>query len=360
MFRTLAVLCTCLLSAALSADNDDWTAIIRQQPYLDSIGMVDNLTTIRQWVLMGQSYCEQPDRHILFDDRGRFVGWMSDAETDAETQEKLNERRQTLVEQGRVDTWLPGSESSRGYPFALACDQPHVDVPLAMARLFGTSPEDRLWGTWDGLTAGSVEQPVSLAELVTQVWKHRQAGFDDPLESIHLEQFMAQLVVESGAVKQAQSADNAIGILQLRRQALDDCGLDARFYRHRMAQVDCAARLYVLIRRNLQPVFEQRFGHLPADKQQALFARLLMQTYHSGVGHMTELLTGRELGKAAAYFAEHHERFSADEIATGLLYHNLGRPPWGWESLVYLIDIDIVTTEICRNDSSLGCSVVND
>lgn len=356
-----ATVCTLVLSSAMAfAAEGHWTDIIRGQPYTDSVGMVDNLKTIRRWVLLSSAYCEEPERHILFDERGRFVGWMSDQETEAQTQAKLNERRQQMVQQGRVERWIAGSETQLGYPFALACDQPHVDVPAALDRLFGQTEADRLWGTWDGMTAGSAEAPISLAELVRLVWEHRQSEFVPPISSVRLEQFMAQLVVESGAVKQAQSAVNAIGILQLRQQALEDCELETRFYRHRMAQVDCAARLYVLNRRNLQPVFERHFGHLPTAKKQALFARLLMQTYHSGIGHMTELLEGDEQGRAAAYFAENHKRFSAAEMATGMLYHNLGRPPWGWDSLVYLIDIDIVMDEICANAASSFCSTVRE
>lgn len=351
-----SVLILLLASPAQSSELTKWTDVIRQQPYHDSSGMSENLTTIRRWVLLSDAWCAESDRHILFDKRARFLSWMSDLETDPETQLKLNQLRQSLVSEGRVEQWLPGSDGTLGYPFALACDQPHVDLPTALDRLSGKNQGDRLWGTWDGMTAGSADNPVSLYELVKQVWNHRQKDFETPISSIGFEQFLAQLLVESGAVKQARSAVDAVGILQLRQQVLDDCDLDARFYEHRMAQVDCASRLYVLLRRNLEPMFEERFGHLPDDKRQALFGRLLMQSYHSGIGNMEALLLSEEQGKAAAFFAQQHESYSARDISTGMIYHNMGREPWGWESLAYLIDIDIVSEYLCDSGRFETCA----
>lgn len=68
-----------------------------------------------------------------------------------------------------------------------------------------------------------------------------------------------------------RSSDNALGMLQLKPEVLNVCGIDKRFYQHRMAQVDCAVRLYVMIRRNLKPAFSSVFGHLDKIKQQSLF-----------------------------------------------------------------------------------------
>lgn len=212
-----------------------------------------------------------------------------------------------------------------GYPFAFSCDQPHVDIDSAIGRL----KEKTVWGTWDGLTAGSEAEPVSLAETAQIVFDHRQTQLETALTELSFNLFLAQMVIESGAVKSATSRVNAIGILQLRSEALMDCGIPEAFYRHRMAQVDCAFRLYVLNRRNLEPVFLNRFGHLEANKRQRLLNLLLVQTYHSGIGNMQRLLGEDEQGKAAAYFAEHHQRFSAEDILTGMLFHNIGREPWG-------------------------------
>jgi hypothetical protein len=271
---------------------------------------------------------------------------MENAPTDVATQALLNKRRQTYFESGKVSQWLPGSESTLGYPFALSCNQPHVNVDDSVARLFGDVKADRIWGTWDGITAGSEQQPVSLAKTVQLVWLQRQGDFKQPLQALSFELFLAQLVIESGADKAATSRDNAIGILQLRKQVLEDCSIPERFYRHRMAQVDCAVRLYVLNRRNLEPLFMNRFGHLPTAKRERLFGLLLVQTYHSGIGNMRRLLGDGEQSKAAEYFAEHHDNFSADDMVVGMLFHNIGRPPWGWESLFYLIDIELVESHI--------------
>ncbi len=343
----LALIVT-LLGLLPSAKATDWIDLIRQSPYHISNGMSTNLSTIRTWVLLSEAYCEQPNRHIFFDLNGQFLGWMDNAATDAETQTKLNTRRAEYVKLGRATQWLPGADNQLGYPFAFACEQPHVDLNAAINRLLGRDADDQLWGTWDGMQAGTKESPVSLVDVVTLVWKQRNSQLEHPLSSLNFSLFLSQLVIESGAVKNARSKSNAIGILQLRPEAFADCGIDKRFYQHRMAQVDCAARLYVLNRRNLEPIFLQRFGHLEEAKRERLFGLLLVQSYHSGIGNMQKLLTDDVQGKAATYFAENHTKFSADDILTGILFHNLGREPWGWESLFYLLDIAITETVLCQ------------
>ncbi|MFQ3230319.1 hypothetical protein [Reinekea sp.] len=327
--------------------------VIRNAPYYSANGMTSNFQTIRRWVLFSEAYCENPDRHILFDATGRFLGWMENAPSDEATQTLLNERRQAYFDNGKVNQWLPGSESTLGYPFALSCNQPHVNVDTSVARLFGDAEADRIWGTWDGISAGSEQQPVSLAKTVQLVWQQRQGNFKQPLQALSFELFLAQLVIESGADKAATSRDNAIGIFQLREQVLEDCAIPTRFYRHRMAQVDCAVRLYVLNRRNLEPLFMSRFEHLPVAKRERLFGLLLVQTYHSGIGNMRRLLGEDEQGKAAKYFADHHNNFSAEDMVVGLLFHNIGRTPWGWESLFYLIDIELVESHIAERVDQL-------
>src|SRR5690625_7636293 len=82
-----------------------------------------------------------------------------------------------------------------------------------------------------------------------------------------------------------------------------------------MAQVDCALRLLEQNHRNLEPIFNATFGHLPTDKASDLYALLLIQAYHGGVGRVAGLMSDPETQGAAQYFARHHERFSAGDIA---------------------------------------------
>lgn len=301
---------------------------------------------LRRWVLLSKGYCEFPDRHVFFDQRGRFLTWMDNEEAALKTQEKLNKVRWQLHQNNKVNRWVEGSVSTIGYPFALSCHQPWVDIRAAINRVKGTTQKSKVWGTWDGVKAGTKSDPISLEALVSLMYQHRSSQLAEPIETLSLRLFIGQLIIESGAKKNIRSSQNALGMLQLKPEVLNDCGIEKRFYQHRMAQVDCAVRLYVMIKRNLQPVFLSVFGHLDKTKQQALFDILLVQSYHSGIGAMTKLLTDTEMGKAARYFAEHPQEFSAEDIATGMIFHNLGRQPWGWESLYYVLDIMIVSKSL--------------
>ncbi|WP_196157698.1 hypothetical protein [Reinekea sp. G2M2-21] len=336
-------------------DVQEWQQIIRQTPYSISLGMTGNLKTIRSWVLFNRGYCENENRHILFDSQGRFLSWQNDAQNSEETQQSLNDVRQRLFERGDVELWLPGLEGTMGYPFAFSCWQPHVNVSGSLDVLFGRAEESKLWGTWDGIVAGTQQKPVSLYDVVKLVWQQRQQDLREPITDFSFSLFLAQLLIESGGAKEARSQDDAVGILQLTPQALSDCGIDEKFYKHRMAQVDCAVRLYVVNRRNLNDPFNQRFSHLPEQKRERLFGLMLMQSYHSGIGNLSRLLEDGIEGKAAQYFAKYHEYYSADDIMTGLLYHNLGREPWGWSSLYYLIDIELVEAQVCQDALTSPC-----
>lgn len=330
------------------SENDGWTGIIRESPYWVSQGVYQNIQTIRSWVLAENAYCSESERHILFDMRGRFLGWIADGPDSASTQQKLNSTRQSLHDRGEVDSWLAGSEGQTGYPFALACDQPHVNLPEALARYLGTLPADRLWGLWDDLSFASSEQPGNLHDALLYVYNTRQQQGRLDLPAAMPLYLAGQLLIESGGQARAHSAANARGILQLSPSALSDCGLRPENYWHRLAQIDCALRLTNQNARNLRPAFESRFGHLPADKQDRLFTLLLIQAYHGGAARVQSLLDDETLARPAAYFAEHQERFSAGDIAFGMVFHNLGRDRFGLASLYYVADVQLATEALCR------------
>lgn len=155
-FVCLLIAAVALLATRVYAS--DWQQLIRNTPYSLSQGMTENLKTLRRWVLFNEGYCESPERHILFDISGRFLSWMDNTEDPEAMQTALNSVRASLYEQQRIERWLPGSAGVPGYPFAFSCDQPHVDIDSAIGRL----KEKTVWGTWDGLTAGSEAEPVSL------------------------------------------------------------------------------------------------------------------------------------------------------------------------------------------------------
>lgn len=356
--RTLIPLLV-MLTIAPTAHSDpgqpaDWKTLVRESPYWVSQGVYSNIITIRRWVLAGSGYCADTERHILFGLRGHFLGYIDNAGGRKATQAQLNQTRADLAREGRVDVWVPGDQTTTGYPFALACDQPHVNLDESIARYLGTRPAARIWGTWDDLSIGTETDTRSLHDALTSIYQTRQQQnrLNLPAE---LPRYLAgQILIESGGQQMAHSAAGARGILQLSASVLDDCDIEPDNYWHRLAQIDCALKLMNQNARNLRPVFEQRFGDLPKDKHDRLFTLLLIQAYHGGVSRVEALLDDDVLSRPADYFAQNQARFSAGDIAFGLIFHNLGRDRFGLASLYYVADVQIATQALCRRPRLKG------
>ena len=330
------------------ADTTGWTAIVRSSPYWVSQGVYTNILTIRRWVLKESGYCASTDRHILFDMRGQFLGWISNGDDSAETQKRLNDTRQSLHKKGLTEEWVAGDANTKGYPFALACDQPHVNLDLAVGRYLGARTKDRVWGAWDDLSFATRDQPGSLHDALMYIVQRRSEQNRFKLPAVLPNYLAGQILIESGGQARAHSRADAKGILQLSPSALKDCQIKPQNYWHRLAQIDCALRLMHQNARNLQPVFDERFGHLPQSKRDALFLLLLVQAYHGGAGRVQALLDDEILAKPADYFASNHERFTAGDIAFGMVFHNLGRDRLGLASLYYVADVQLATEALCR------------
>lgn len=355
LFVPLLVLAMAAPTASANEPVADWKDIVRSSPYWVSQGVYENIVTIRRWVLKETGYCSEPERHILYDMRGQFLGYMNDADSREKTQQQLNETRARLADSGRTDAWARGAPDTTGYPFALACDQPHVNVDEAVARYLGTQPEDRMWGAWDDLRFGSTDQPGTLHEALFYVYQTRaeQQRLDLPPE---LPRYLGgQVLIESGGRQRAHSSANARGILQLSPSALRDCEIRSANHWHRLAQIDCALKLMNQNARNLRPVFDERFGHLPSKKQDRLFTLLLVQAYHGGAARVQALMDDDTLSRPAVYFADNHDSYTAGDIAFGMIFHNLGRDRFGLASLYYLADVQLATEALCKNPE-LGSS----
>tara|TARA_R110002096_G_scaffold24099_4_gene76150 strand:- start:5178 stop:6317 length:1140 start_codon:yes stop_codon:yes gene_type:complete len=331
-----------------SADTPGWTAIVRGSPYWVSQGVYQNILTIRRWVLKETGYCSSPERHILFDMRGQFLGWISNGADRETTQKRLNDTRRSLHEKGLTEEWVAGDKGTKGYPFALACDQPHVDLDLAVGRYLGARARDRVWGAWDDLSFATSEKPGSLHDALMYIVQRRSEQNRFALPEVLPRYLGGQILIESGGQARAHSRADAKGILQLSPSALKDCQIRPQNYWHRLAQIDCALRLMHQNARNLQPAFDKRFGHLPESKRNELFVLLLVQAYHGGAGRVQALLDDETLAKPAAYFAPNHERFTAGDIAFGMVFHNLGRDRLGLASLYYVADVQLATEALCR------------
>ncbi|MEO3879585.1 transglycosylase SLT domain-containing protein [Rheinheimera fenheensis] len=324
----------------------NWTDVVRTKPYAQSQGVYDNMMNVRRWILTRSDHCAEPNRHLLFDMRGNFLQFIEDATDSPQTQRILNQTRQAMAQQGLVNAWVEGNSQTPGYPFAIRCHHPSVNLPLAIARYMGDHPDGRLSGNWDGIKVGSPKKQASLHDTLRLVHARRVQQKRISLPDDLLADLAGMLIIESGGVREAHSKANARGILQLTPQALKDCKVPKHKQLHRIAQVDCALWLFERNHRMLQSVFLTRFGHLPEDKQADIYRLLLIQAYHGGPGRVRSLLTDDELSKPAAYFAEHHQDFSAGDIAFGMVFHNLGRNRLGFASLYYTADIRIALQQL--------------
>ncbi len=342
----VATLFGCLFPANALAQEpvqpyQNWAEVVRSKPYAESQGVYDNVMNVRRWILTRSGHCTERNRHLLFDMRGNFLDFIEDAADSPQTQLILNQTRQGMAQQGRVHAWVEGNTQTLGYPFAIRCHQPSVDLPLAIARYLGEHPDGRLSGNWDGISVGTPKNQASLHDTLRLVHARRVQQKRISLPGDLLADLAGMLIIESGGVREARSKANARGILQLTPQVLKDCGVPASKQLHRIAQVDCALWLFERNHRMLRPVFLARFGHLPEEKQEHIYRLLLIQAYHGGPARVRSLLTDEEFSKPAAYFAEHHQDFSPGDIAFGMVFHNLGRNRLGFASLYYTADIRI-------------------
>ncbi len=336
---------------------NDWLDVVRQSPYQITKGFYKNISIIRRWVLLEEGFCENKDRHILFNRRGHFLGYLDNLTAPEQNQQALNQLRKKLFEEGRVSLWAEGTLDRTGYPFALACNQPHANIYASLDRMLGKNQEDLVWGTWDGMTIGSKDAPLPLAKVVLGVYDQRSLQTGTTWSNIVVHHLLGQILIESGARKLSFSSASAIGLLQLRPEVLNDCQTPPSFYLHRMAQIDCALKLYRQNHRNLLPAFANRFDQLPEAKKETLYAMLLVQAYHGGIGRILTLLGDGIPGKAARYYADHHNNFAAEDIALGMIFHNMGRQQLGMASLYYLIDVEVATEALCKTDPTLTADV---
>lgn len=347
--QALAVVVSMLLTPVTMAQGaavQRWTDVVRTKAFDDSQGVYDNMMNVRRWILTRTGHCTERNRHVLFDMRGNFLKFIEDADNSKQTQHNLNLSRQQLAEQGLVSAFVKGNSNTVGYPFAIRCHQPYVDLPLAIARYLGEHPDGRLSGSWNGISVGTPNNQASLHDVLKTVYQRRVKQKRITLPANLLPDLAGMLIIESGGLREAKSKANARGILQLTSTALKDCGVPANKHLHRIAQVDCALWLFERNHRMLQPVFVATFGHLPADKQEQIYRLLLIQAYHGGPGRVKSLFLDKELNRAATYFAANHEQFSAGDIAFGMVFHNLGRNRLGFASLYYTADIRIAQQQL--------------
>lgn len=344
-----------LLAGVSFADIWHWQDIVRVSPYWHSQQSHQNLMSLRGWILQQQDYCQDGARHVLFSHRGQFVGVIENDEDRDVNQQRINDKRQQLAESGVVPYWIKGEDNVRGYPFAINCDQPFAYLGNAMNRFIGTDDDDRFYGSWNGLNIGDANNTVSLKQALERVYQHHQLQGISTLPEDVVSLLAAKMLIESGGRPEVVSHTNAKGIMQLMPAVLSDCNIPAQFHFHRIAQLDCALRLLEQNHRNIRPSFDLVFGDLPHPKKENLYSLLLIQAYHGGAGRIRSLMTNEQFNGPALYFAQHHQDFTAGDIAVGMVFHNMGRNSLGFASLYYVSDVSVARDLLCAEQPTIGC-----
>lgn len=365
-FRKMTSKLSLIFSAALTVCSsvsavepvENWQEIARQKPMLEVSGAFNNIQSIRQWVLYGQQVCVDKEKHILFDGVGNFLADVSTRKNERlENQIKINEIRQALAKEARIDFWAPGQLSNTGYPFALACEQPDVDMKKATDRFLGQNKDDRFEGTFAGIKVGSKKQTVSLQEALKIIYqtRHKQGKLTFP--SSLLGYLSGQVLIESGGKRDVKSTSKALGVLQLLPSVLNECGVKKGQYFNRIAQIDCALQLTEQNHKILKAPFELRFDTLSTEKRSELYDLLLIQAYHGGVGRVRSLLIDPDLSRPAEFYSQDDRPFTAGDIAFGMIFNNIGKKQLGMASLYYVADVTLATRELCTHRKMRGESM---
>lgn len=355
--RALLILTLLVLSCGVLAVEPlkSWHEAARNKPMNSVVGAFGNIQSIREWVLYGQQVCVNKDKHILFDGVGNFlIDIPTRKDARKENQAKINAARLLMAKEARVDFWAPGQLSNPGYPFALACEQPDVDMRAAAERFLGQHKSDRFQGAYDGLKVGSPKKTVSLHEALKIIYETRRKQGKLTFPASQLSYLSGQILIESGGKREAKSSAKALGVLQLLPSVLKQCGVKKGNYLNRIAQIDCALKLTEQNHDLLKPHFDARFATLPAEKKSELYDLLLIQAYHGGIGRIRALLSDPELSKPAQYFAGNHLPFSAGDIAFGMVFNNLGKRQLGMASLYYVADVTLAARELCNHKKIKG------
>ncbi len=329
---------------------ENWHEAARKTPMTSIVGAFDNIQSIRQWVLYGQQVCTDKEKHILFDGVGNFLADVPTRKDERQqNQEKINQARLSLAQEARIDFWAPGKLSNPGYPFALACEQPDVDMKGATERYLGRHQDDRFHGTWAGVKVGSKNKPASLHDALKTVYEARRKEGKLTFPASQLSYLSGQVLIESGGKRDVKSSSRALGVLQLLPSVLHECGVKKNQYFNRIAQIDCALKLTEQNHKLLKTPFDERFASLPPHKQKELYDLILIQAYHGGVGRLRALLVDPELSLPAQYYAKDDRAFSAGDIAFGMIYNNLGKRQLGMASLYYVADVTLAARELCNH-----------
>jgi hypothetical protein len=344
----LALLIVCFLhvfAGTLSADSRQYTSVgelMRKMPYQHlKAGVAENWKRARRDILLGEGICRDPKKHVLLSFNGEHVATIGNRSSKRATQSKINRTRRQLAKKRR-EGYVLGTYSRIGYPFAFGCDAEYSERFLyGVKSYFGKTSGSRLKGSWKGV---HFRKPASIRTVLKTLddKKRRQGKISYPKRVSHL--LFGLLAIESGGYKKARSKANARGILQILPSQLKRCGVPRMYYYHRIAQADCALTLLESIHRHIYDDFLVRFRHLPRKKGEELYARLMVQSYHTGMETVRKLLNGRgSESKAARYYAKHQHVFSAADIALGMMMHNIGRGSLriGLASARYVIDAEV-------------------
>ncbi len=312
MKKTLAAL---LFASALPANAQSVGDMIRKLPFdILTPGVANRWKETRSNILLNIGECEE-DRTLMVSMNGELLDHVRripdvvDLEFSEYARKNFNQKQIDIWRQQQPRKVLDAYDNI-GYPFAYSCTDENRDFILQGINSYHNDiifP----WGPYEFLGTITPKEAFDLVE---------QQHF---IPQLAAQLLRGQYVVESGGNAYARSDKHAIGAMQIISYNLENiCGLEEDEFNNQLAQIDCAFTLTKKNAQKIEPYFNNVFGELPEEKKEQLFSNFLVHSYHAGVNNFINMMNPGIEGRAARWYAQNHESFSADDIMFGIIFHN--------------------------------------
>lgn len=316
MKNTLAAIALATTLPATAQTAQSVGDMIRKLPYdVLEPQVAQRWKETRTDVLLNIGECEE-DRTLMVSMNGELLDHVRRIPENSQTSHSEYARRRFNQEQ--IDDWrrqqtkkVTNAYDGIGYPFAYSCTNENREFILQGIDSYN----DRTISAWGPYEFTGTITPKEAFDLVSE--QHPE------VPELASKLLRGQYVVESGGDAHARSDKHALGAMQIIPYNLEHiCDLDTSEFNNKLAQIDCAFTLTQNNAERLEPYFENVFAHLPNQKKENLFSNLLTHSYHAGVNNFVDMMRPGIEGRAARWYADNHEPYSADDIMFGIVFHN--------------------------------------